>query len=112
MLELNTDEPFLLASISHLSSGMELIWENRKFTKSTNLNRMRADLESSISINRRSRLRKVREAADLMDYMVDNFLNQLLLCISKVLIKYMKIASPPHPTFLRVLLETITIMVK
>ena len=74
-IELNSDEPFLLASISLLSSGMEFIWENRKFKKSTNLHSMRAELESSISIKRRSRLRKVREAADIMENMVVNFLN-------------------------------------
>ena len=54
---------------------MELIWENRKFKKSTNLYSMRDELESSISIKRRSRLRKVREAADIMENMVVNFLN-------------------------------------
>ena len=73
-LELTADEPFLLASISLLSSGLELIWQNRKSKKSTSLYTMRAELESSISIKRRSRLRKVRESSDIMTNMVVNFL--------------------------------------
>jgi hypothetical protein len=36
---------------------------------------MRAELEAAISIKRKSRLRKVREAADIMENMVVNFLN-------------------------------------
>ena len=33
-LSADDDEPFLLASISLLSSGLELIWQNRKSKKS------------------------------------------------------------------------------
>ena len=32
-LELDTDEPFLLASVSILAKGLEFIWENRKVRK-------------------------------------------------------------------------------
>ena len=74
-VELTSDEPFLLASISILSSGLELIWENRKVKKSTGLYSMRAELESSISIKRRSRLRKVKEASKIMENMVENIFN-------------------------------------
>ena len=74
-VELGADEPFLLASISILSAGLELIWENRKSKKSTAMYSMRAELESSISIKRRSRLRRVREAAQIMENMVENFFN-------------------------------------
>ena len=73
-LELTADDPFLLASISLLSSGLELIWENRKTKKSTALYAMRAELEASISIKRRSSLRKLRESAEIMHNMVVNFL--------------------------------------
>ena len=34
-LELSADEPFLLACTSLLASGLGLIWENRRFKKST-----------------------------------------------------------------------------
>ena len=66
-LELTADDPFLLASISLLSSGFELIWENRKVK--------RAELETAISTKRRSSLRKLRESAVIMENMVENFLN-------------------------------------
>ena len=68
-------EPFLLAPISILSSGLELIWENMKVKKSTALYSMRAELESSIFIKKRSRLRRDQEAAKIMGNMVDKFLN-------------------------------------
>ena len=74
-LELAPDEPFLLATISLLSSGLELIWENRKLKKCTALFSMRAELENAISIKRRSRLRRVRETASIMENMIVNFLN-------------------------------------
>ena len=74
-LEFTSDEPFLLASVSILATGLEFIWENRKLRKSTTLFTMRAELESSISIKRRFRLSRVREAARIMQNMVENFLN-------------------------------------
>ena len=74
-LELEPDEPFLLASVSLLASGLELIWDNRKLKKNTALYTMRAELENAISIKRRSRLRKVREASEIMQNMINTFLN-------------------------------------
>ena len=74
-LELTADEPFLLASISLLASGLQLIWENRRVKKSTALYMMRADLENSVTIKRKSRLKKVRETAEIMGNMIVNFLN-------------------------------------
>ena len=73
-LEVKVDEPFMLPTISLLSSGLELIWENRRQRKQTTLYTMRAELESSISIKRRSRLARIREAANIMQNMVENFL--------------------------------------
>ena len=67
-VELSADETFLLAYISILSSGLELIWENRKIKKSTAMYSMRAELELSISIKRRSELRN-------MENVVENFFN-------------------------------------
>ena len=73
-LELSTDEPFLLASVSLVSCGLKLIWESRKIKKRTSLFDMRAELESAITIKRKSRLRKVREAGSIMKNMIENFL--------------------------------------
>ena len=74
-LEVEADEPFLLPVLSLLSTGLELIWNNRTLKKHTSLYTMRAELESSINIKRRSRLARIREAANIMQNMVDNFLN-------------------------------------
>ena len=74
-LVVEADEPFLLPTISLLSSGLELIWDNRKLNKHTSLISMRAELEFSISIKRRSRLARIREASKIMQNMLDNFFN-------------------------------------
>ena len=78
IIELNADELFILDTVSLLSSGLELIWENRKSKRSTALFSMRAELEASVSIKRKSRLRKVKVAADIMQNMLDNFLNDVV----------------------------------
>ena len=39
------------------------------------LHLMRAEMESSVSIKRRSSLKKIREAANVMNNMIVNFLN-------------------------------------
>ena len=65
-LEITTDEPFLLATVSLVSCGLKLIWESRKNKKRTALFDMRAELESAISIKRKSRLMKVRETGNIM----------------------------------------------
>ena len=73
-LEITTDEPFLLATVSLVSCGLKLIWESRKNKKRPTLFDMRAELESAISIKRKSRLMKVRESGIIMKNMIDNFL--------------------------------------
>ena len=73
-LELETEEPFMLASVSLLATGLQFIWDNRKSKYRTPLYSMRAELEAAISIRRRSRLQKLRETADIMENMIDNFL--------------------------------------
>ena len=72
-LELVADDPFLLASITILAIGLSFIWENRKLKKITPLHLMRAELETAISIRRRSRLRSVKETAGIMENILDNF---------------------------------------
>ena len=73
-LQLDIAEPFLLPSVSLLASGMKFIWDNRKIKQRTPLYMMRAELEAAISIRRRSRLQKLRETAEIMQNMIDNFL--------------------------------------
>ena len=72
-LELVADDPFLLASTTILAVGLSFIWENRKMKKTTPLYLMRAELEKAISIRRRSRLRRVKETAEIMENILDNF---------------------------------------
>ena len=72
-LELVADDPFLLASTTILAIGLSFIWENRKLKKITPLYLMRAELETAISIRRRSRLRSVKETAGIMENILDNF---------------------------------------
>ena len=72
-MEFECDEPFMLPSVSTLATGLLFIWENRKIKKSTTLPMMRAELEAAVSIKRRSRLKKVKEAGQIMQNMIDNF---------------------------------------
>lgn len=72
-LEFTADETFLLPTVTILAIGLEFIWENRKLKKATTLFLMRAELESAVSIRRRSRLQHVREAGDIISNMLSNF---------------------------------------
>ena len=61
-LQLVSDEPFMLASVAILVTGLSLIWENSKLWKNTSLFMIRAELEAAVSPRRRSRLTRIREA--------------------------------------------------
>ena len=73
-LELTGDDPFMLASTGILATGLEFIWENRKVKKMTSLFNMRAELEMAVSIRRKSSVRTIRESANIMFNMINNFL--------------------------------------
>ena len=73
-MELVADEPFLLPCATILATGLSFIWENRKVKKYTTLFMMRAELEAAVSVRRRSRLSRIREAGDIMNNMLVNFL--------------------------------------
>ena len=73
-IEFDIDEPFLLPSVSILSTSLEHIWNNRKQKKITTILSIRAELENSINIKRKSRLGRLQESANIMKNMVDNFL--------------------------------------
>ena len=72
-LELTAVDPFLLPCAIILATGLGLIWENRKFKKTTSLFNMRTELEMAISIRRKSRFRALREAGNIMSNIVANF---------------------------------------
>ena len=72
-LEIKTDEIFTLPTVAILATGLHFIWENRKQRKQTTLFMMRVELEAAVSIRRRSRLRNIREAGDIMNNLLNNF---------------------------------------
>ena len=72
-MEIGADETFLLPTVVILSTGLEYIWETRKTRKATSNFMMRAELEAAVSIRRRSRIARIREAGDIMHNMVNNF---------------------------------------
>ena len=72
-LQVKSDEVFMLAIITILTTGLETIWANRQMKKITTQFMMRTELELAISIRRRSRNRSVREAGSIMQNIIDNF---------------------------------------
>ena len=72
-LQVRADEVFSLAIITILTTGMETIWANRQQKKVTTLFTMRAELECAVSIKRRSRNRKIREAGEIVQNIINNF---------------------------------------
>jgi hypothetical protein len=73
-LELEADDPFLLAMVTILTTGLELVWENRKNKKTTTLFSIRSKLEAAISLRRKSSSKRIREAGNIMENMINNFL--------------------------------------
>ena len=72
-MEVQSDETAMLSTVLTLATGLLYNWENRKLRKATTLHMMRAQLEAAVSIKRRSRLKQVREAGQIMQNMPDNF---------------------------------------
>ena len=64
----------MLASVAILVTGLRLIWDNRKLWKNTSLFLIRAELEAAVSLRRRSRLTRIREAGSIMHNMIENVL--------------------------------------
>ena len=58
----------------HIEYGLEFIWEQRKLKKATSTYSIRAELEAAVSLRRRSRSKKIREAGNIMENMINNFL--------------------------------------
>ena len=72
-LELIADGPFLLPSAAVLTTGLELIRENRKLKKATAAFDMCLELELAATIRRQSWSRQIRESADIMQNMITIF---------------------------------------
>ena len=72
-LQVSADEAFMLATITILTTGLEIIWANRQLKKATTPHMIRAELECAISIKRRSRNRRIREAGDIIQNVLNNF---------------------------------------
>ena len=86
-MELLADEPFLLPCATIFATGLSFIWENRKVRKYTALFMMRAELEAAVSVRRRSRLARMREAGDIMYNMLANFWSERRCADGEVAIK-------------------------
>ena len=72
-LLVDADEVFLLPTITVLATGLMTIWANRLLKRATNLYSMRTELECAVSIRRRSRNRKIREAGEIIHNLITNF---------------------------------------
>ena len=72
-LELSGDECFLLPSVVLLATGLQFIWENRKQKLATTLFLMRAELEAAVTLRRKSSNRRIKEAASIMENMINSF---------------------------------------
>ena len=70
---IKTEGCFEMASVSLLSVGLELIWNNRLQKKSTSVITMRSELECATILRRKSRNPKIKEAGDIMLNMIANF---------------------------------------
>ena len=73
-LELVADDPFLLPMVIMLAAGLELIWNNRKYKKTTTLYCIRSELEAAALLRRKSSSRRIRESSSIMTNMMQNFL--------------------------------------
>ena len=69
----DSEEVFLLPTITVLATGLMTIWTNRLLKRVTNLYSMRTELECAVSIRRRSRNRKIREAGEILNNLITNF---------------------------------------
>ena len=72
-LLVEADEVFLLPTVIILATGLTTIWSNRLLKKTTNLYSLRTELECAVSIRRRSRNRRIREAGEIMNNLITNF---------------------------------------
>ena len=72
-LNIQTDDCYQLALVSLLALGLELIWTRRLEKKNTDLVLLRSELEWEVILKRKSRNRKIREAADMIFNTIETY---------------------------------------
>ena len=70
---ISMDPLYELSAILVLYTGLELIWRRRQEKKSTSLYETRAELECLISTLRRSRIKALKEAGNMVENTLKNF---------------------------------------
>ena len=73
LLNINTDPLYELPSTLTLCTGLEFIWRSRQDKKAATLYKTRAEIECLISLLRRSRIRALKEAGDMVLNTITNF---------------------------------------
>ena len=73
-LSLKTSDPiYELPPMLILGTGLNLIWQNRQNSKRTTLYQIRSELECLVSLLRKSRSRRLREAGNIINNTMNNF---------------------------------------
>ena len=72
-LDIVGEDPFLLPTVILISTGLQLIWMNRFDKKVTSVWSMRAELEARICLLRTTRRKRLVEAGNILENMVNNF---------------------------------------
>ena len=70
---LSYDPVYELPVMLILATGLHFIWENRVAKKSTSLYQVRAEIECMVSLLRRSRSKRLREAGKMVENTMTNF---------------------------------------
>ena len=73
LLNINTESLYELPSTLILCTGLEFIWRSRQDKKAATLYKTRAELECLISLLRRSRVRVLKEAGEMVLNTITNF---------------------------------------
>ena len=74
LFDINVSEPmYELPTMLVIATGLNLIWQNRLNKKGTTLYQIRAELESLVSLLRRSRSKKIQEAGNMVKNTMKKF---------------------------------------
>ena len=72
-LDIRACDPFTLPVMVCIATGLSLVWSNRKLKKTTTQWAMRAELEAKLQLLRKCRTRRLREAGNIINNMLENF---------------------------------------
>ena len=73
LFNLNCEPMYEVPTMLVLATGLNLIWQNRINKKGTTLYQIRAEIECLVSLLRRSRSKKLREAGNMVNNTLTNF---------------------------------------